>query len=178
MDGHMKYIALLRGINVGGIRPVKMKSLRTLLESMGYTHVTTYLNVGNVIFESHEKQDSVQNEIITHLAKEFGFDIPTLVMKHRAMQNIAEAIPDEWQIDSHQRTDVAFLFPAIDSEKTIDEMPINREYIDIRYVKGALFWNIIRADYNKSRLNNITGHPLYQLMTIRNVNTVRSLAEK
>ena len=174
----MKYIALLRGINVGGIRPVKMKSLRSLLESMGYTHVTTYLNSGNVIFESNVKRSTVQEEINTHLKNEFGFDIPTLVITHRALQNIAEAIPDDWAIDPHQRTDVAFLFPAIDSVKTIDAMPINREYIDIRYVKGALFWNIIRADYNKSRLNNITGHPLYQHMTIRNINTVRALVEK
>ena len=174
----MKYVALLRGINVGGIRPVKMKSLRSLLESMEYTHVSTYLNSGNVIFESNKNQETVQEEINIRLKNELGFDIPTLVITHRALRNIEEAIPDEWAIDPHQRTDVAFLFPAIDSEKTIDDMPINREYIDIRYVKGALFWNIIRSDYNKSRLNNITGHPLYQQMTIRNVNTVRALAEK
>ena len=62
------------------------------------------------------------------------------------------------------------------NKKIIDELPIKKEFLDIRYVKGAIFWNVKRDDYNKSQLNKIINHKSYKLMTIRNVNTARYLA--
>ena len=172
----MKYIALLRGINVGGHRKVAMKQLKTLFESLGYTNVVTYLNSGNVIFESDTKQELLQVEIPIELKNEFDFEIPTLVKNEQEIKRIADAIPEDWQNDSEQKTDIAYLFPEIDSKKTIDELPVNREFIDIRYVKGALIWNLKKKEYNRSNLNKIIGLKRYQLMTVRNVNTARFLA--
>ncbi|MBW6458984.1 MAG: DUF1697 domain-containing protein [Bacteroidales bacterium] len=172
----MKYIALLRGINVGKSIRVDMKALKTLFEALGYTNVSTYINSGNIIFESDENQDKVLEKIITTLKKEFNADIPTLVMTIQEMKAIAEAIPDEWLNDATYKTDVAYLFPQIDSEKTINELPLKKEFLDIRYVKGAIFWNVDRNNYNKSQLNKIISHRYYQLMTVRNVNTARFLA--
>lgn len=173
----MKYIALLRGINVGGNRKVEMKKLKKLFESLGYTNATTYLNSGNVIFESDTKQNTLQKEIPKRLKKEFGFEIPTLIKSEKEAKNIVAAIPENWKNDSEQKTDVAYLFPEIDTKKTIGELPVKKEFIDVRYVKGAIFWNVKRKEYNKSHLNKIISHKLYQLMTIRNVNTARRLAE-
>lgn len=173
----MKYIALLRGINVGGNRKVEMKKLKKLFESLGYTNVVTYLNSGNVIFGSDTKQDTLQKKIPKKLKKEFGFEIPTLIKSEKEVKNIAAAIPENWKNDSEQKTDVAYLFPEIDTKKTIGELAVKKEFIDIRYVKGAIFWNVKRKEYNKSHLNKIISHKLYQLMTIRNVNTARCLAE-
>lgn len=173
----MKYIALLRGINVGGNRKVEMKRLKSLLESMGYSNVSTYLNSGNVIFESTEKQNKLQKEINVNLEKEFGFEIPTLVKSQTEIKNIIKNIPAEWQNNSEQKTDVAFLFDEIDSEKTIEDLPIKKEFISIHYIKGAIYWNIDRKFYNKSQMNKIASHKLYKLMTIRNINTARNLAE-
>lgn len=172
----MKYIALLRGINVGGNRKVEMKRLKSLFESLGYTNVATYLNSGNALFESSAKQAALQKEIPQKLAQEFGLEIQTLVKSQKEVQTIARAIPLEWENDSEQKTDVAYLFPEIDSEHTIDELPVKREYIDMRYVKGAIIWNIKRKELNKSQLNKLVGKKLYQLMTVRNVNTARFLA--
>lgn len=171
-----KFVALLRGINAGGNRRVEMKRLKALFETLGYTNVSTYINSGNVLFESGKEKEAVCHNIETNLKKEFGFDIPTLVKTREEIREIAEAIPSSWQNDALQRTDVAYLFKEIDTEKTIDELPVNREYMEIRYVKGAVFWNIDRKNYNKSRLNKLIGHELYQLMTLRNVNTARFLA--
>jgi uncharacterized protein (DUF1697 family) len=170
------YIALLRGINAGKLRRVEMKRLKALFESLGYVQVSTYINSGNVIFGSDAKPADIRGDIETNLKREFGFDIPTLVKTQREMQKIADAIPEEWQNDSTQRSDVAYLFEEIDSRKTIDEIPVKREYIDVRYIKGALYWNIDRKNYNKSQLNKLIGHEMYQLMTVRNVNTARFLA--
>lgn len=172
----MKYIALLRGINVGGNRKIEMKRLKNLFESLGYTNVLTYLNSGNVIFESNTKQESLQTAIPIELQKEFGFEIQTLVKNEKEIQRIANAIPQEWQNDSEQKTDVAYLFPEIDSEKILEELPVKKEFIDMRYVQGAIIWHVQKKNYNKSHLNKIISMKHYQLMTVRNVNTARFLA--
>ncbi len=169
----MKYIALLRGINAGQNRRVEMKKLKALFELLEYTGVSTYLNSGNVIFEL--VRQPVQNEVESLLKKEFGFNILTLIKTAPEMQNIASAIPREWENDSKQRSDVAYLFAEIDSEKIIEELPFNKSYIDVRYTKGAVFWNVAREYSNKSHLNKLIGHKYYQSMTMRNVNTARFL---
>lgn len=172
----MKYIALLRGINVGGNHKVDMKRLKTFFESLGCINVLTYINSGNIIFESREDQKNISKKVEEGLKKEFDFEIPLLIKTEKEIKKIADVIPAGWQNDSTHKTDVAYLFPEIDSKKTIDDLPIKKEFIDIRYVKGAIYWNIDRKDYNKSHLNKIIGYKSYQFMTVRNVNTARYLA--
>jgi uncharacterized protein (DUF1697 family) len=174
----MKYVALLRGVNAGKRRRVDMKRLKTLFESLGYTNVSTYLNSGNVIFDSSNKQYEITEEIVSCLKKNLGFEIQTLVKTKKQIEEIAKAIPREWQNDSAQRTDVAYLFESIDSSQTLNELPVKKEYLSIRYTPGAIFWNVDRKHVMKSQLVKLIGHPLYQRMTIRNVNTARFLAGK
>ncbi len=174
----MKYVALLRGINVGGNRKVEMKKLKAFFESLGCINVSTYINSGNVLFESKDKQVTILKKVNSGLKTYFGFDIPTLVKTKKEMQQISDAVPRNWQNDSAQRTDVAYVFPEIDSINILDELPLKKEFIDVRYVKGALFWNVRREDVHKSNLAKLISHRLYKFMTIRNVNTARFLAEK
>jgi uncharacterized protein (DUF1697 family) len=171
----MKYVALLRGINVGGNKKIAMKSLKTVFESLGYRNVSTYINSGNVLFESSERPVKIQEAIEKKLKMGFGFDVRVLIKSVKEMKTIADAIPRQWENDSEQRTDVAYLFPELDSAKTINELPVKKEFIDIRYVKGAIFWNIRRKDVNKSHLVKLISHKLYQFMTVRNINTARYL---
>ena len=172
----MKYIALLRGVNVGKRRRVEMKKLKTLFESLGYENVSTYLNSGNVIFNSSKIKEEISEEIVSCLNKNFGFEIHTLVKTEKQIKEIANAIPKEWQNNSTQRTDVAYLFETIDSSKTLEEFPVKKEHISIRYTQGAIYWNVDRKNYIKSQLNKLISHPAYQRMTVRNVNTARFLA--
>ena len=172
----MRYIALLRGINAGGNKKVEMKKLKVLFESLGYVNVSTYINSGNIIFQSIENKDSVSVNVRKSLKREFGFEIRVLVKTEKEMQKIAAAIPADWHNDAKQKTDVAYLFADVDTKKIIDELPIKKEFVDVRYLKGAIFWNVKRKDYNKSHLNKIISHESYQSMTVRNVNTARYLA--
>ncbi|MDD2766606.1 MAG: DUF1697 domain-containing protein [Candidatus Moranbacteria bacterium] len=174
----MKYIALLRGINAGKERRVDMKKLKVLFESLGYDNVSTYINSGNVIFEGKDKQQEICKKLKLNFKKEFGFDATILIKTEKEMIQIVESIPKNWKNDITQRSDIAYLFPEIDSKKTIDDLPIKKEFMDIRYVKGAIFWNVDRKNYNKSHLNKIISHKLYQFMTVRNVNTARYLARQ
>lgn len=172
----MKYIALLRGINVGGNHKVEMKKLKAVFESLGCTEVSTYINSGNVIFNSSEKRERLEKTIASIFLATWNFPIPTLIKTKQQIQTIAQAIPDDWVNGDTQKTDVAYFFPDIDTNNILDNLPVQREFIDFRYTKGALIWNIKRENYNRSQVNKLISHKLYQSMTLRNVNTARHLA--
>lgn len=171
----MKYVALFRGINVGGNRKVEMKKLRELFESLNCINVSTYLNSGNLIFE--RTTPLPLDQLQKTLERIFGFSIETLIKPHRQMQVIAKAIPADWTNDAEWRTDIAYLFPEIDSSEIVDKLPIKKEFVEIRYVPGAVFWRANRKDIHKTHLNKLVGSKLYSQMTLRNVNTARFLGQ-
>ena len=174
----MKYIALLRGLNVGKEKRIDMKDLKRIFESLNFEKVSTYINSGNIFFETEKEQKDLDQKVKEILKTEYALVIPTLIKTEEEIKFIANAIPEEWQNNSEEKTDVAYLFSEIDSEEILNELPFKREYIEVSYVKGALLWNVKRKNYNKSQLNKIIGHRLYQFMTVRNVNTARYLAWK
>jgi uncharacterized protein (DUF1697 family) len=171
----MNYVALLRGINVGGKHKIEMKKLKDIFESLGYENVSTYINSGNVLFKGKGSSLKIRQELEVLLKQKFGFDIPTLVKTEKEIMAITKAIPQTWKNNDTKRTDVAFLFPGYDPKNIIDEIPVKKEFIDIRYVTGALFWNVSRENVYKSQLNKLISHKLYKFMTVRNINTVRVL---
>ena len=171
----MKYIALLRGINVGGNHKVDMKKLKTLFASLGFDNVSTYINSGNVMFEGSGPPQEISQKLELRFRKEFNFDIPTLVKTEKELVDVVKAIPKSWKNDAAERTDVAFLFPEFDSIKIIDNLPVKREFVDIRYVKGAVYWHVKRENIYKSQLSKLISHNLYKHMTIRNIRTARAL---
>lgn len=184
----MTYIILFRGINVGGNNKLPMKELKELLESHGYENVSTYLITGNIFVDSNKSREQIHKEITKSITKEFGLEIPTLVKTQAEINKIVKAIPQSWQNDKEQKSDVAFLFqePArnaklsdaggADSKEIIKQLPFDLKYIEVKYVSGALLWNVTRENQNKSKLAKIVGTKLYQQMTVRNVNTARYLA--
>jgi len=174
----MEFVALLRGINAGKERRVDMRRLRGLFERLGFRNVSTYINSGNVLFEGAGQPAALRGKTAEAIRAEFGFEAPTLIKTRAEMLAIARAIPAAWQNDASQRTDVAYLFGEIDAASTLAKLPFRMELVDARYVKGAIFWNLDRKNYAKSRLNKLIGSGLYQAMTLRNVNTARFLAGK
>ena len=173
----MRFAALLRGVNVGKSVKVPMANLKLLIENIGFDNVATYLNSGNVLFDAEAPTKEIETLIAESLAESTGQRIPVLVKSSLELASINTAIPKEWQNDALQKTDVAYLFQDADYEKILHGLPIRQEFIDIRYVKGAIFWNVTRENYGKSRINKLIGHVLYEKMTIRNINTARQLAK-
>jgi len=172
----LKYVALLRGINVGkGVR-VPMKTLKELLEGLGLSNVVTYLNSGNVVFESKLGVPELTCLIGDELKRAFGQEVPTLVKTAAEMIAIAESIPREWGNNDREQTYVAYLFDDVAAPGLVEELPIKREYMRIFYAHKVIVWNIQRADYNRSQITKIVGHSSYARMTTRNVNTARKLA--
>ncbi len=153
-----------------------MKILRKLFEEASLSGAETYLNSGNVIFNSDREAGELTGIIMKLIEDEFGFEVPTLVILQDEIKRIVSQIPETWQNDSEQKTDVAFLFSAIDYPEIIDELPVKREYLDISYTPGAVLWHVERKNQNKSQLSKLAGHKHYRQMTVRNINTARYLS--
>ncbi len=172
----MRYVALLRGINVGNGARVPMKALKALFEELGLSDVVTYLNSGNVVFESTVGASKLTRLIEDGLERSFGQKIPTLVKSSTEVIAIAESIPREWGNNAGEQTYVAYLFSDVDKPGLVSELPVKRQFMNIFYTPGAIVWNIKRKDYNRSQITKIVGHSSYARMTTRNVNTARRLA--
>ena len=173
----MKYVALLRGINVGKSIQVPMRQLKGLLENLGYSNVVTYLNSGNVVFDSEQSSYDIADSIGKTLEQTFGQRIKTLVKSSDQILHIAQSIPRDWTNDETQQTYVAYLFQDIAHAEIIDKLPIKREFMNIFYSHESLIWNIKRENYNKSHITKLASHAYYSSMTTRNSHTARKLAD-
>ena len=173
----MLYVALLRGINVGGKNKVDMKQLKAVFEDAGMSDVRTYINSGNVIFSSKVRAKAkLVQQIEDGIAKRFGFDVKVLLRDLKDMKALVKAIPTKWTNDQQMRCDVMFLWKEFDRPSVLKEFKHDPKMEDVRYAGGAVIWRIDRKDVNRSRMfRGIFGTPLYKPMTIRNSNTVRKL---
>ena len=171
----MKYIALLRGINVGGNKKVPMSELKKFFENVGGRDARTYINSGNVMFEIDDLDYLM---IQDKLNKYFGFEIPIVIKTQKQMELIALNIPEDWDNDEVYKTDIAYLFDEIDKDSIVNELPFDKNFVEVRYTQGALIWRVKRLEYNKSKINKLVGTKIYKLSTVRNVNTARFLGKQ
>jgi len=171
------YVALLRGINVGGNNKVEMKKLRAVFEALGFSDVATYINSGNIIFASPRKDvANFVTEIETAIQKSFGFTVRVIVRDEKNIRAIEKAVPSEWSNDTKQRTDVLFLWDNFAKKSTLKLIAINTDIDTLTYASGAIIWHIAdRKHYAKSSLHKFIGTEVYKHMTARNINTVRKL---
>jgi uncharacterized protein (DUF1697 family) len=170
------YVALLRGINVGGNNLVDMRGLKLTFERLGLEDVRTYINSGNVLFNTKRRgRPQLTKAIEAAIAKDFGADVDVLVRTADELRALVRAIPAKWTNDTAMKCDVYFLWPAIDRAKVVDEVPHNPAIEDLRYLPGALVRRVDRAKQSKSPMTKIVGTPIYKQMTARNINTVRKL---
>ena len=171
----MIYVALLRGINVGGNNKVDMKILKVTFESLGFTNVVTYINSGNIVFEdSTREQKSLACKIEDAIKRDFKLDIKVLVKSFEEIELICRQLPDTWVKNDVMRTDVMFLWDEFDSPEILQHIKIN-PVDNVKYAPGAVLWNVEYADYSKSSISKLVGTKIFANMTVRNVNTVRKL---
>jgi uncharacterized protein (DUF1697 family) len=174
----VRYLALLRGINVGGKNKVPMAALRELLRERGFTAVESYITSGNVLLSSDLSGPALVAAGFEDLLREgFSVDTRVLVIPRDRFLAIAGSVPARWTNDAEQKSDVLFLFPEDDAPEILSTLAPRAEIDHAHYVPGAVLWNVLRSDQTRSRLNRIVGTKTYRNLTIRNVNTVRKLQE-
>lgn len=109
----MKYIALLRGVNVGSSKKVDMGQLRAAFEAVGVTSVSTYINSGNVIFSTDIEDRPRLTAILEDSIRErFGFPVGLLLLDGDQMTSIVNAIPTGWTNDESMKCDVLCTYRA------------------------------------------------------------------
>ncbi len=173
--GSMVYLALLRGINVGGKSKVKMARLTQTFDRLGFSDVKTYINSGNVIFRSNSMPDLAMIE--RAIQADFGFAVPVLVRDLKSMQKLVNNIPDSWVNSEVMRCDVLFLWDEIDKPEILESIPAKPDIEDVVYFPGAVVWRIDRKNVKRGAVPKIIGTGVYKQVTIRNASTVRKLYE-
>ncbi|HKP91893.1 MAG TPA: DUF1697 domain-containing protein [Thermoleophilaceae bacterium] len=171
------YVALLRGINVGGKSKVDMATLRETVAEVGCDDVTTYINSGNVLFRDARAARTLRPRIERAIEDRFGFPVAVQLRDLAQIRRLNEAIPDDWTNDKEQKTDVWFVPPDLDKPGLLDTIAHRPEVETVLHAPGAIVWNISRRNQGRGSANRLTQTPLYKRVTIRNVNTVRKLRE-
>jgi uncharacterized protein (DUF1697 family) len=172
----MRYVALLRGINVGGANKVSMAELKAVFEAAGMTDVRTYINSGNVLFSSDtNEREQLRLELEQAVATTCEVAVDIQLRSAEELAALVEAIPDHWTNGETMKCDVVFLQPDVDSPELLGELNPRPGVEDALYVPGALVWRVDRKDATRSRLVRIVGTPLYERVTVRNCNTARKL---
>ena len=174
-----RYIALLRGINVGGKNIIKMTELRDCLEKAGFSNVSTYIASGNVLFDSNDGLLKVENRLDAALEKTFGYKGPTVVLSAKDFKSIIDEAPKGFGTEPEKyHSDVIFLkLPTKPNEVLKDMLDIKiKEGVDTAAAGSkALYFTRLSALRTKSRLSKVMGLPSYQTMTIRTWNTATKL---
>ncbi|MDE0666756.1 MAG: DUF1697 domain-containing protein [Acidimicrobiaceae bacterium] len=170
------YVALLRGINVGGKNIVRMADLRAAFEDAGYEAVSTYIQSGNVLFESDRPRASLERRIETMLEGAFGLSLVVVVRSHRQLRNVVDRAPDSFgAAPDTYHSDVIFLKAPLSSRQALEAVDL-REGVDQAWPgTGVLYFARLSERLSQSRLSRIAGTKQYQNMTIRNWNTTTKL---
>lgn len=138
----MKYVLLLRGINVGGRNKVSMADLKDAITGLGYENVITYINSGNIIFNSTENI-GVVNDKISQILNSYPFKINKVILTKQEYIEELKNLPSWWN-DDFYRKDVLFYSEDIDFssiKERINNMPLNEE--NVYFGKRAVFWGKI-----------------------------------
>ena len=172
----MRYVALLRGINVGGESIIRMVDLKECVEELGYD-VSTFIASGNVLFESAKDAGKLESELERALEKRFGRPIAVVVLSRADLGRVVRAIPSKWVGDKGLRVNVAFLRRKLDGRKVARELEPREGVDELVATKSALIWATRRDALTRSGMQKLVGGKAYKDLTIRNVNTTLKLRE-
>ncbi|WP_430409826.1 DUF1697 domain-containing protein [Kordia sp.] len=167
---NMIYIAILRGINVSGSRKLPMAELRTLLSELGLTEVQTYIQSGNAVFESEEKnQEKLGSQIAEAIKNQYDYEVPVLV-KTIAQWKTAMANNPFTEADISKQ---AITFLATTPEETTIEIDSKEDRFQIINSEVYLY---CPNGFGRSKLtNNLFERKLNTQATTRNWKTIYKL---
>jgi uncharacterized protein (DUF1697 family) len=173
-----RYVALLRGINVGGNNVIRMADLRACLEADGFDDVRTYIQSGNVVFSASGTPAKLTARLERALSAGFGYEATVAVRSARQFRAIVDAAPEGFGADRERyRSDVIFLMPPLTPARAIADVPA-REGVDRAWTgPGVLYFERLTARAGQSRLSKIASLPIYRSLTIRNWATTCTLLE-
>jgi uncharacterized protein (DUF1697 family) len=172
-----KYVAFLRGINVGGHHKVPMAELRAELEKLNFKNIVTLLNSGNIIFESNDI--NLENKISEQLEKSFGFPIPTIVRKSEMISELLNNNPfKNVKITKDIRLYVSFLQKNNATKLKLPWKSSDNSYIIIEKREQSIF-SVLNLSVSKTPKAMEALEKYYgKDITTRNWNTIERVGKK
>jgi uncharacterized protein (DUF1697 family) len=170
------YVALLRGINVGGKNVIRMADLRACFEGEGFSEVETYIQSGNVVFVSGEKRETLAPRIEEALSRSFDYAARVVVRSRRQLLSVVRRAPEGFgeEADAY-RYDVAFLKAPLSAREVLPQVRL-REGVDTAHGgPRVLYFSRLKKRASQSYLSKLVALPVYAQMTLRNWNTTMKL---
>jgi uncharacterized protein (DUF1697 family) len=167
-----RYVALLRGVNVGG-RIIKMAELKSCFEKMGFKNVATLLQSGNVVFESDLKEEELKKKIEDTLGKTFNYPAKVWV---KSIENIQKIVEDNPFIGASKEHHQYVIFFENGLEKDFTEEPGNFNDEAVKAGNGVAYWKVQKGHTLKSSRGKLLTKAKYKnFNTNRNINTLNKI---
>lgn len=167
------YIALLKGINVGGHKKVPMAELRNLLTNSGLQNVQTYIQSGNIVFQSSAKASEIESKIQNLITEQFGFDVSVIVKTNDELQTIFNASPF-----SKEKKEKSYfiMLNKIPEPNLVEEVAQITYQIEEIVIKKDCLYFYCPTGYGQTKFNmNTYERKLKIIGTARNYNTMVKL---
>lgn len=176
-----RYIALLRGINVGNKNRISMADLKETFEKHSFKQVKTYLNSGNVVFSSDESNIiELTKQIEEMINIEFNLCIPVFVILKNNLEDILNNAPNWWDNENKEIYDnLIFIMPPAKFLEVYDEIgKPNNKLEKIKNYNDVIFWSFKRKDYRKTNWWSKTANVnISNKLTIRTAKTIKKLVD-
>lgn len=172
------YAVLVRGINVGGKNKVDMATLREQLTQLGFQGVQTYINSGNIFFNTDRKRSEVLGDLSRFFAATYPFITDFALLSQTDYQADYVNLPDWWQTEL-ARKDVLFFTEGMDKADAIERIQtysLHDEVIHIGQV-GVYWGQYSEAEFLKTSYHKkLIKEDFYKQVTIRNGKTAAKIA--
>ena len=174
----IKYVAFLRGINVGGHNKINMEDLRRMLTALKFENVKTYINSGNVVFETIEADDnSLSAEIEKAIQTEFSLNIKVMTRRISEIEETIKNNPFAGQFAEHNDLHVLFLSEELSEEKSRLLLSNNNDFEKFAVRKREVFC-LLHKGFRDSLLGKkYIDNKLKTAATARNWRTVNKIIE-
>lgn len=174
-----RFLALLRGINIGGRNIIAKGDLRGCFEDLGFTNVTTYIQSGNILFRSEQSRVvELTAAIEKAMADRFSYHAQAVVISHRKFKTAVQSAPRDWGEDEDHKHNALFTLGGITPSTVLKKLPSPKQEIErVKTGPGVIFWSISKKEQSKTTLMKLSKEPVYQELTVRNHNTVFKLLE-
>jgi uncharacterized protein (DUF1697 family) len=175
----MRYLALLRGINVGGKNLFLMTDLRNRLEGAGLEHVATYIQSGNVLFESRLRNIAKLSHTIEQALSQGRINpAAAFVVSEHQLEGVVKDAPSAFGLDPKKyRYYAAFLKTPLIARELLPSIELREGVDEVFESSGVLYFKKLIARATESKFPKLTSSHAYKDMTIRNWNTVLKLLE-
>lgn len=173
------WLALLRGIDVGGRNVIRMAQLRERFEPEGFRDAVTYIRSGNVIFRTDSfGSGAPAARIEGMLAAQFGYGARVALRSGEQMRAVVEGAPPGFggRPDAY-RCDVLFLMPPLTAKEAMEQVSVRPDVDEAWAGEGVLYFSRVIAKASRSHLGRLASLPVYQSVTIRNWRTTTRLLQ-